>query len=62
MQATAPVVNVFNNAPGVRVETSQGDDGETNIRVMENRIVEAITRGGNRVARAFEKTYSLGRV
>lgn len=58
-----PVVNIYNQAPGVTVRTETDRAGELSIFVEAARktIAEDIRRGGTMVARSIEGTYGASR-
>lgn len=66
-KSVAPVVNVYNNAPGVQVETRRGSNGEIEILVAaaveaaERRIAANISTGVGPVPTALTGAYRLRR-
>lgn len=66
VQAAAPVVNIYNQAPGVAVETGTGRNGELEIIIQavdasRKAVAADIRRGGNPVSRSIEGAYGVGR-
>jgi hypothetical protein len=48
-------------APGVAVATSQDDQGGLTIDIVLDAVAASVARGGNNVANAMERSYSLNR-
>jgi len=60
--SAAPVnLTVNNMASGVRVNTSQSEDGGITLDIVMEQVSAAIRKGGNSISNAMEDSYSLGR-